>query len=128
MGKQIMKHKKYFFIFSYQVNQVNGFFLTVASTPSTWVHSVVNFIGPDNGEGIRVYHSGNNVASKDTIFPVSRTAGNGRITIGRRYAGFFHKYASVEVDVLVFFNSFLSADQIQSLRWLASFGSKLIFF
>ena len=60
---------------------------------SNWVHAVMNFIGPNEGQGIRVYNDGNLIGNDTTksngAFPLS----NGRIQIGRvqyNYTGNLH--------------------------------------
>ena len=40
--------------------------MLLAIKPSGWFHIVVNYIGPDEGEGIRIYHNGVEVANATT--------------------------------------------------------------
>ena len=45
----------------------------------------------------------------------TRTLGDGKVVLGRRYTDQNKKYASVEIDELVFFNSKIDTTQIQML-------------
>ena len=81
---------------------------------SGWVHSVLNFIGPNNGQGISVYQDGQhkgNATTKDSTS--SSDPSIGRIVIGRLLNG---HYASVQVDELLFFNQTLTESEITMLN------------
>ena len=80
--------------------------------PTGWTHIVVNYIGPDDGQGIRVY--GIEVAGSTTR-DVTCSAGDGRIVVGRCYIDEDMRYASVEIDELIFFNKALSTTDIERL-------------
>ena len=76
---------------------------------------VLNYLGPGDGEGIRIYYDGSEVASDTTKTARSRSAGDGRIVVGRWYIDRDENYASVEIDELIFFNQALTVDNIETL-------------
>ena len=76
---------------------------------------MLNYIGPNNGEGIRGYINGEQVAIDTTKTPQSPLAGDGRIVIGRRFTDVDEKYASVQVDELIFFNKSLKTAEIDAI-------------
>ena len=89
------------------------------NNPSGWFHIVINYLGPNEGEGIRIYNNGIEVGN-DT------TKGNGRCTIddcqpdgqivvGRYFTRMDLQYVSLQVDELAFFNTALSEDEITML-------------
>ena len=57
------------------------------SRPShnNWFHILFNFIGPNNGEGFRIYHSGVLVANVTRYSFSSFSRIHGRIVIGRAF-------------------------------------------
>ena len=85
------------------------------AVPSDWTHMVVNYIGPNDGEGIMTYYNGREVECDTTKTARNVSAGDGRIVIGRRWTDKTGNYASVKVDELFFFNQTLTMDEIRSL-------------
>ena len=89
----------------------------------------MNYIRPDNGQGIRIYEDGVLTDSEVTKSGGTYSAGDGREVVGRPYtyqASFYASvdvdesfYASVDVDELLFFNQKLSDQQIMDIRNLA---------
>ena len=76
---------------------------------------MLNYIGPNNGQGIQIYYDGVEVDS-DTVQDVqSCSAGDGRIVVGRQFTDRDRDYASVMVDELLFFNQTLTAEEISTL-------------
>ena len=75
----------------------NGYFFHLIPLPSGWTHVVLNYIGPDNGQGIRIYYDGDETGSEVTLYSDSNVAGNGRIVIGRFETD---RYGSVQLNVL----------------------------
>ena len=96
----------------------NGNFLTFVTKSSGWFHTVLNFIGPDNGQGIRIHHDRVNVGSDSTKGGPSKNTGDGRIVIGRYFVGKEGIYPSVQVDELLFFNQTLTESEITMLSQL----------
>ena len=45
----------------------------------------------------------------------SRSPGYGRIVVGRQYTNRDERYASVQVDELIYFNAALTSDDVQSI-------------
>ena len=95
----------------------DGYFETRIPRRSSWTHIVLNYLGPSNGEGIRIYENGRlagSDVSKQTASPYQ--TGNGRIVVGRKYTESNQQYASIEIDVLVYFNTYLSSGKVQSIH------------
>ena len=105
----------HFCVLRFLVPVSNGYFKVNYLEPSGWTHVVLNYIGPDNGQGIGIYYNGAEVASDTTKTSGSYSAGYGRIVVGRRYTNEDRLYTSVQVDELVFFNVALTPEYIQSL-------------
>ena len=80
-----------------------------------WIHVVLNYIGPNDGEGIRVFYDGEEVASDTTKYASPLSAGDGRIVVGRHFPYQDWNYASVQVDELIYFNAVLTSDDVQSI-------------
>ena len=98
----------------------NGWFATDVLRISDWTHVVINYIGSDNGEGIHIYYDGVEAGSDTSKFAASYGIGDSRIVIGRLYTDRDERYASVELDELMFFNVKLTNSEIIMLSqfWL----------
>ena len=87
----------------------NGFFFSTIAQPINWTHVIINYIGPEDGQGIRIHSEGIEAGSGTTRYP--RTSdddgGDGRIVIGESH--------SVQLDELIFFNSALTDSEIKML-------------
>ena len=101
--------------FRLQVYLPDGLFLTYIDEPSGWTHIVLNYIGNNEDEGIRIYYDGTEVASGRSKSWDSRSAGDGRIVVGRKYTDIDRNYASVQVDELIFFNQKITSDEAQAI-------------
>ena len=90
--------------------------VNTSNTSNEWVHGVLNFLGPNDGEGIRIYENGKHVGNDTTVnlFKSPRNESNGQIVIGRLYAEHLLE-ASVQVDELMFFNKSLTEAEIALL-------------
>ena len=99
----------------FRVYLLVGYFGKDHPEPTGWTHIVLNYIGPNNGEGIKVFMDGKQVANDTTRYGGPRTAGDGRIVVGRRLTNEDKKYAGVQVDELIFFNAALSSDDVLSI-------------
>ena len=76
---------------------------------------VLNYLGPNFGEGIRIYFDGT-VRTFGRVMTASEvSAGDGRIVMGRHYTDLDQNYASVQVDELIFFNQALSPSDVTAL-------------
>ena len=94
------------------------FFLSVR-VPAGWVHAVLNFTGPDEGQGISIYNNGNHVGIDNTKHITDNEYGlnDRQIEVGRLagiLSGNAH-YPSVDVDKLSFFNRSFTDAEITSL-------------
>ena len=77
----------------------------------------MNYRGPNNGEGITVYHDGVNIGSDTTKDSDSRARPSGVVKIGRLYdEPGAPVYGSAHVDELLFFNCMLSESEIVMIR------------
>ena len=76
---------------------------------------MLNYIGPNDGEGIRMFIDGAEVRSSTTGSARSVSVGDGRIVVGRLYPDLDQEYASVMVDELIYFNAALTSDDVQSI-------------
>ena len=82
----------------------------------------MNFIGPNEGQGIRIYNDGQLIGSDTTKTNETNLPSDGRIVIGRadlNHIGtpnFFTLYASVEVDELLIYNRTLTEPEIILLK------------
>ena len=97
------------------VRLTDGEFSVAIDKISGWFHLLLNYIGPNNGQGIRIYYDGVEVGSADTKKRKTSTGGNGRIAIGRLYYDLDDVYDSVQVDELLFFNEALTEAEIKLL-------------
>ena len=74
-----------------------------------------NYIGPNEGQGIRIYQDGNLMGNVTTLTNPYSGKSSGKIVIGRRYPYINNFYSSVEVDELLFFNQSLTEPEITTL-------------
>ena len=77
---------------------------------------MMNYIGPDDGQGIQIYENGVQTGSDASKEVTSFPAGDGRVAIGRRTPRIDDKYVGVDVDELLFFNEKLSTQQAMDLK------------
>ena len=80
---------------------------------------MLNYIGPNDGEGIRLFINGTEVARDTDKHRGPYPAGDGRIVVGKWLTDQDKWYKSVQVDELMFFNRFLSSDEIDALATTA---------
>ena len=78
---------------------------------SHWFHMVFNYIGPNNGQGIRFYRSGRLVQNVTGKFPYRSVKTYGIFVIGRGT----ELFSSLEVDKLLIFNHALTEAEITML-------------
>ena len=103
------------FLLSFAVYQPNGKFVEIHPEQTGWTHIVLNYIGSNGDEGIRIYYDGAEMDSDTikTVWPYS--AGNGTIVVERYYTAIDGDYTGVEVDELIYFNAGLTSDDVQSI-------------
>ena len=83
---------------------------------SGWTHVVMNYIGPEEAQGIRIYQDGVKTGSDVTREPGTWPPGDGRVVVGRPFSDFHDQYGSVDVDELLFFNEALNNQQILDIK------------
>ena len=91
----------------------DGVLTTYHARQTGWTHVVLNYIGPNNGEGIRMFIDGTEVASSTTKHGRSYSPGDGRIVVGRYYTNYDGNYASVQMDELIYFNAAMTSTEVQ---------------
>ena len=80
-----------------------------------WMHLVLSYIGPNYGQGIRVFKDGVLASYDRSRFSGTYIAGDARLVVGRKYVDRDDYYTSVEIDELIFFNEALSDDEVREL-------------
>ena len=76
----------------------------------------MNYLGPNNGQGIRIYYNGTEVGSDTSKTLETKVTADGRIVVGRALTNYNHFYASIQIDELIYFNQALSLEEIRTLR------------
>ena len=76
---------------------------------------MLNYIRPNDGEGIIIYYNNRQVASDITKSGQSYGIGDNRVVVGRHYTDKDLDYVSVQVDELIFFNEALSDTDVEAL-------------
>ena len=71
----------------------------------------MNYIGPNNGQGIRVYQDAELVANAATLYTQHTSPGDGEIAIGKLHIETPGDYGSVVVE-MVFFEENLGIDRV----------------
>ena len=109
--------------FRYSVYLPDGHFEFRGERRSGWVHAVMNYVGPNEGQGIRIYNDGELIGSDTTKSGEANSPSDGRILIGRADlpligsgGGTLPFYTSVEVDELLIFNRTLTEPEIILLK------------
>ena len=107
--------QNHFLCLRFRIFLSNGRFNLNKHIPNGWIHIVANFIGPNDGQGIRLYYDGAEVAGDTTKTAVTKSIGDGRIVVGRYYTDRDEKYSSLLLDECIIFNNSLSISDIQML-------------
>ena len=107
----------YYLLLSFRIflNLPDGYFYLKDPRLSGWIHVTLNYLGPNIGEGIKIFYDGTEVVSDTTKDGGSFPAGDGRIVLGRFFTDTDEKYTSMQVDELLLFNEALSATDIALL-------------
>ena len=108
-------HEKSFLCFRVWVYLQDGIFQVYPHTPTGWTHIVVNYIRPDDGQGIRVYFDGLEMKRDTAKYEELYSAGSGSIIVGRLKTNLDKDYISIMIDELIFFNSSLDTADIRAL-------------
>ena len=96
----------------YRIYLLNSRFVTDVALPSGWFHVVMNYLGPEDGQGIRAYHNGVLIGSDNTTGSGTSSLGNGIVAVGKYPAENDGNYANVDMDELMFFNQILTDQSI----------------
>ena len=84
----------------------------------SWVHAVMNFIGPNEGQGIRIYNNGKLIGNDTTKSNEVNSPSDGQIQLGRidlHHTGTTSTlpfYSAVEVDELLIYNRTVTEPEI----------------
>ena len=87
----------------------------IPNVSNQWIHLVLNFIGPNSGEGIQAFKDGAFIGQHQSGADGTHTVGDSRVIVGRKHANVNKFYAHVEVDELIFFNEALSNEEVGQL-------------
>ena len=91
------------------------FFADIPKIMNQCIHLVLNFIGPNSGEGIQAFKDGTLISTHQSGVTTTLTMGTGRVVVGRKYTSTDSHYAHVEVDELIFFNEALMEQEVMEL-------------
>lgn len=75
----------------------------------------MNYLGPDEGEGIQVYIDGVLAVVDTGRDDETKAATDGKVVIGRRFSDRDYNYGEAIIDELMMFNQALSQQQVQDL-------------
>ena len=91
--------------------------LSGTNSSNEWVHEVINYVGPNNGDDFGIYHNGDFIFNVTLFLTFTNQSipSDGRIVIGRTRTNVNFNYASVQVDELLFFNKNLTEQEIMML-------------
>ena len=90
------------------------FWTDIQSPSNQWTHVALNYIGPEDGQGMRIYVDGvltRNVTTK--ILWAARNS-DGRLRIGSPDTSGVN--AIDDIDELLFFNNILTDEQIMTIK------------
>ena len=103
------------FFRNYVTVKTGIFWADVPKTNDLWIHLVLNFIGPNGGQGIQAFKDGTLQEHDLYDYSGTYTDGGGQVVVGGRYVSISQDYALVEVDELVFFNKALLEEEVKEL-------------
>ena len=104
--------------FRYQVNLWDKYFWAQTLSPKNqWIHVVLNYIGPEDGQGMRIYLDGILARNVTTKLSGGTRNSDGRLRLGSQYTSGLN--AIDDIDELLFFNNILTDDQIMKVKNMA---------
>ena len=80
---------------------------------SGWTHFALNYIRPNNGEGIELFRDGAEAVNSTTREITHRSDPDGRLVVGRYSTDTDNQYTSLEIDELFLFYHVLSSEEVQ---------------
>ena len=76
----------------------------------------MNYLGPEDEQGIRVYFNETQVRSDSTKQPATYQPGGVRVVVGRFYVNYDDSYGNIDMDELLFFNEALTDKNIRDMN------------
>ena len=102
--------------FRHEVRVSDGYFhYTHGSIATHWFHLAMIFHGPNDGQGMSIYHDGSLFRHDSSKMSRNFTESSGNVIIGKRYADRDGDYGSVMVDELTFWDRQLLLEEIQAI-------------
>ena len=83
--------------------------------PTGWNHIVLNFLGPADRQGFRLYRNGVEATSDIRISNGDYASGDGSLVVGRYFVNNNGGYGGFDMDELLLFNVSLSQTAITQL-------------
>ena len=74
-----------------------------------------NYIGTNNADGVAIYHDGVEMEGNTQKTANTKNKGPGVAVLGRYFVQLEQYFASVMVDELLFFNRYLTPQEVQIL-------------
>ena len=97
--------------FSFDTKITDGQFNVGINNSPEWIHVTMNYMGPEDGQGIRIYRDGRGVAEdKEKTSSSMAAPRDGMIVAGRLFTNTYNLYATFNLDELLFFNSVLNEE------------------
>ena len=85
------------------------------TTSNEWIHTVMNYIGPNDGEGTQIYQNSRNIVNVTELSAREYFEGNPDLVLGRVYNWYDNWYGTVQVDELYLFDRTLTEPEIRML-------------
>ena len=85
--------------------------------PTGWTHVVLNYLGPNTGEGVRLFYDAIEVKGHSVFIFYLNPPDHNRIVVGRMYTDENERYTSIQIDELRFFNQNLTLEEIGLLYY-----------
>ena len=101
--------------FRFKIDILDVYFEAHPTRPTDWTHIVINYIGTNDGEGLKIYYNVAEAGSDTDKSPGSNSVAVGSIVVGSQVVNLDQEYASVQVYELVFFNRVLTIDELESI-------------
>ena len=100
------------------------FWAYTSQTMHQWIHLVLNYIGPNNGQGIQAFKDGTPIKNRGESVG-DHTVGDGRVVVGKKYVYINNYYSHVEMDELIFFNKALLEEEVRELHNVYQWKGKM---
>ena len=87
---------------------------TTSENTLDWTHVTLNYIGPNEGQGIRLYQNGVLVGNDTEVGTNTYSMKTGKVVLGKCYNN-QQPTNNVDVDELMFFEEVLSQSEVEKL-------------